>query len=140
MTKSCAKLLVLVLLGAAVHAATLGAQEKSAGKEMAILDTSGFWRFYLTLRTPVVRDGDRLEEIGADLQHSGPGQRLGGSRIRRFRLGASGRRAPWRVGTTGTRPREPTWASSTVTAVRWRWPSFACEASSTWMTRPRRRP
>ena len=41
------------------------AQEKSAGKEMAILDTSGCWRFYLTLRTPVVRDGDRLEEIGA---------------------------------------------------------------------------
>ena len=124
MTKSSAKLLVLVLLGAAVHAATLGAQEKSAGKEMAILDTSGFWRFYLTLRTPVVRDGDRLEEIGAACNTPAPASDWAGVEFDDsgwVRLAG----APWRVGTTGTRPREPTWASSTVTAVRWRWPSFA---------------
>jgi hypothetical protein len=65
MTKSCTKVLALVLMGAGVHAAALGAQEKPAGKETVILDTSGFWRFYLAMRTPVVRDGESLKEIGA---------------------------------------------------------------------------
>ena len=41
------------------------AQEEPAGGETVVLDTSGFWRFYLTLRTPVVRDGEALREIGA---------------------------------------------------------------------------
>ena len=56
---------VLAVL-AAVFAASgpLSAQEKPAQAGTVILDTSGFWRFYLTLRTPVVRDGDALKEIG----------------------------------------------------------------------------
>jgi len=33
--------------------------------QTVVLDTSGFWRFYLTLRTPVVRDGQSLREVGA---------------------------------------------------------------------------
>jgi hypothetical protein len=36
--------MVLVLMGAGVHAAAPGTQEKSAGKETVILDTIGFWR------------------------------------------------------------------------------------------------
>ena len=41
------------------------AQEKPAGGETVVLDTSGFWRFYLTMRTPVVRDGEALRDVGA---------------------------------------------------------------------------
>jgi hypothetical protein len=37
----------------------------AGGAEKVVLDTSGFWRFYLTLRTPVVRDGESLREVGA---------------------------------------------------------------------------
>jgi hypothetical protein len=44
MTQSCAKVMVLVPMGAGVHAAAPGAQKKPAGKETVILDTSGFWR------------------------------------------------------------------------------------------------
>jgi hypothetical protein len=37
----------------------------AAGGERVVLDTSGFWRLSLTLRTPVIRDGDALREVGA---------------------------------------------------------------------------
>jgi hypothetical protein len=66
MKTSVAGLVAAVLVGAAMVPVALRAQEKPAeGKGVVILDTSGFWRFHLTLRTPVVRDGETLKEIGA---------------------------------------------------------------------------
>jgi hypothetical protein len=57
--------LALVLAGAALLSATLRAAETPAGRETVVLDASGFWRLYLTLRTPLVRDGQALKEVGA---------------------------------------------------------------------------
>ena len=37
----------------------------ATGTETVVLDTSGFWRFHQTLRTPLVRDGDTLQPVGA---------------------------------------------------------------------------
>jgi hypothetical protein len=64
--------MALLLMGAGVHAAAPATQEKPAGKGTVILDTSGFWRFYLTMRTPVVRDGESLVEIGAECNTPAP--------------------------------------------------------------------
>ncbi len=40
--------------------------------QTVVLDTSGFWRFFLTLRTPVVSDGETLKEIGAPCNTPAP--------------------------------------------------------------------
>ena len=41
------------------------AREASAAGEKVVLDTRGFWRVHITLRTPTVRDGEALKEVGA---------------------------------------------------------------------------
>ncbi|MBM4039906.1 MAG: hypothetical protein FJ290_15485 [Planctomycetes bacterium] len=37
----------------------------AAGGETVVLDASGFWRVHITLRTPLIRDGEGLKEVGA---------------------------------------------------------------------------
>jgi hypothetical protein len=63
--KFCARFLALALMGAAGFPGAMRAQEKAVGGERVVLDTSGFWRLHLTLRTPVVRNGEALETVGA---------------------------------------------------------------------------
>jgi len=63
MMRCAAKFLAVALIGAIGLPATLRAEEKPAPGETVILDTSGFWRLYLTLRTPVIRDGEALKTI-----------------------------------------------------------------------------
>ncbi len=96
MGRCCAKLLVLVLMGAGVHAATPGAGEARRQGD----GDSRHQRLLAILPHPAHAGGPRRRVAGGNrsgVQHLGPGQRLDGSRIRRFRLGASGRRplASW---------------------------------------------
>jgi len=48
-------------------------------EERVVLDTSGFWRFWLTLRTPVVRDGATISEVGAKCDTLSPPEDWAGS-------------------------------------------------------------
>jgi hypothetical protein len=52
----------LVLIGFALVSAGIAAQAET---NKVILDTSGFWRFHLTLRTPVVSSTQGLATVGA---------------------------------------------------------------------------
>jgi hypothetical protein len=70
--KSSAGSLVLMLAALVCAPFALRAQEKPPDAQAVVLDTSGFWRFYLTLRTPVVREGDSLKEIGAPCNTPAP--------------------------------------------------------------------
>ena len=54
-----------VCVFAVLCSAALPCLAVAGGEEEVILDTSGFWRTYLALRTPVVRDGEMLREVGA---------------------------------------------------------------------------
>jgi hypothetical protein len=60
-----ARLLASLLTAAGLLPGAAHAAETPAGRETVVLDTSGFWRLYLTLRTPLVRDGEALKDVGA---------------------------------------------------------------------------
>jgi len=66
-----AALVGAVLAGCLACAAA--AEQPPAGGEKVVLDTSGFWRLHLTLRTPRVRDGEALEEVGGACNTPPPG-------------------------------------------------------------------
>jgi len=69
-------MLATIALAALACGPTLpaAAEENPAGGETVVLDTSGFWRLYLTLRTPVIRDGEALKTIGAACNTPPPGK------------------------------------------------------------------
>lgn len=67
-----ARLLTLVPVGFLLVPTGVQAQTATNGLKV-ILDTSGFWRFHLTLRTPVVWTTQALEVVGAKCDTLPPG-------------------------------------------------------------------
>ncbi len=63
-----------MLVAAAFLPTPIPAQIATNTGAQVILDTSGFWRLHLTLRTPVIRNVQTLETVGAACDTLAPDQ------------------------------------------------------------------
>ncbi|MGO9201294.1 MAG: hypothetical protein ACLQM8_12270 [Limisphaerales bacterium] len=68
------RLSTLMLVAAAFLPTPIPAQIATNTGAQVILDTSGFWRLHLTLRTPVIRNVQTLETVGAACDTLAPDQ------------------------------------------------------------------